>query len=749
MAEIIEIQHHGQGEWTPSVGEETLDLLTEKGFRDKQGNNSVAGEQVLSETIRILKACGDPSKSTNAETGIVIGYVQSGKTLSFTTVTALARDNEYRIIIVLGGVSIPLLSQSTKRLTDDLRINERYSFEQKWTLLTNPTRKDESSIANLLNQWQDETYPKDRCKTILITVMKHGSHLKNLREVLSRVNLSHAPTLIIDDESDQASLNNGARSSRRDGIEPEDIMEGNTSMIYRRINQLRNILPHFTYLQYTATPQANLFINLMDRLSPNFIRLLTPGSDYTGGIAFFRGELDLVREIPVSEIGTVQQPLEGPPESLQEALRFFYLGVAAGNITKSYKKPGQKNRSMLVHPSRLQGDHTTYLAWLNTIKNSWQRMLKKGEPEEKEAFMKAFESTYAHLASTVEDLPSFSELSGVQLIHAIEYTPIKEVNSRLGSTPQIKWQDDYAWILVGGQSMDRGFTVEGLTVTYMPRNIGMGTVDTILQRARFYGYKKPYLGYCRVFLDEVTIDAYGHIVDHEEDIRNRLAEFDKQEIHLDRWNREVVLNSMLRLTRSSVLYDDLQRDDQRNRWLRISVPHDADELIAENRAAVKEFLSQRIFAFKPLEGHIERTTDQIHLHAELPLKDCLGQLLNKVKYTYFKDSSYYSSLRALLQDHLEKHPEETCQVYLMGARSLEDWTRRTRGLSAKGEIKNLFQGSNSNARVMIYPGDERIKNNAQISIQIHMLDLRDSFDEVPTLAIWTPGHIGKSLIRTA
>lgn len=80
--------------------------------------------------------------------------------------------------------------------------------------------------------------------------------------------------------------------------------------------------------------------------------------------------------------------------------------------------------------------------------------------------------------------------------------------------------------------MDRGFTVEGLTVTYMPRNVGVGNVDTIQQRARFFGYKRSYLGYCRVFLDQVTIDAYNSIVDHEENVRDQLREFDIDNKHL-------------------------------------------------------------------------------------------------------------------------------------------------------------------------------------------------------------------------
>ncbi len=82
-----------------------------------------------------------------------------------------------------------------------------------------------------------------------------------------------------------------------------------------------------------------------------------------------------------------------------------------------------------------------------------------------------------------------------------------EVNTgnRKRKTPSIRWNDFYSHILVGGQAMDRGFTVEGLTVTYMPRSLGTGQVDTTLQRARFFGYKGSYLGFCSVWLDQPTL----------------------------------------------------------------------------------------------------------------------------------------------------------------------------------------------------------------------------------------------------
>ena len=320
------------------------------------------------------------------------------KHLSFTTLTALARDNNYQIVIIIGGTSVNLLEQSTTRVRKDLRIDSRYGFEQKWTQITNPrSQEDFDIISNALDQWANPTFPNDRCRTILITVMKNGSHLRNLSDLLNSMNLAGVPTLIIDDEGDQASLNTRARWAAREGIDVEDLTESDVSTIYRRITTLRNIFPHHTFLQYTATPQANLFINIMDRLSPNFIKLLTPGDEYTGGIQFFQENSNLIREIPLNNISVPNQPIHEPPESLLEALRIFYLGVVAGTVLELYRLPSQRNRSMLVHPSRLQGDHTTFYGWVNTIKESWRRLLSGNDNEEKTELLRDFRSTYNDL----------------------------------------------------------------------------------------------------------------------------------------------------------------------------------------------------------------------------------------------------------------------------------------------------------------------------------------------------------------
>lgn len=743
MTEIIEIQKNNtNGEWEPFVGDDTIELLRSKGFANVDKTPNESGERVLNETYRIMQVCGNPNNPTNNETGIVIGYVQSGKTLSFTTLTALARDNNYQIVIVIAGVSTNLVNQSTQRLSNDLRLNTR--FDRKWSLLQNPSRtQDAEIIETALAQWADPTFPKDRCRTLLITVMKNTSHLNNLVGILQGQNLQGVPTLIIDDEGDQASLNTRARWAARQGIEVENLTENQVSTIYRRISALRSVFPHHTFLQYTATPQANLFINIMDRLSPNFIRLLTPGQEYTGGIEFFRNNPNLIVEIPANEISTNNNQLFEIPESLKSALRIYFLGVVAGEINKD-----QRNRTMLVHPSRLQGDHSDFTNWIRNTCNSWQRLLSGNDDEDRRELLHEFQTSYYQLQQTVPNLQSFADLTGTNLIHAIRYTQIVEVNSRNGETPQIPWNDSYSWILVGGQSMDRGFTVEGLTVTYMPRNIGTGNVDTIQQRARFFGYKRNYLGFCRVFLDQVTIDSYNFIVAHEEDVRNRLLEFDLNNRHLNDWDREAVLDQMLNLTRRNVIYDDLDRDTFGNDWFRINAPHDTEELIDTNRDSLFAFLQTNVASFSQDAGHPSRTEEQKHLVARITIKDCLEHLLNKLRYTRESDSATYSSLRGILKSYIEEHPDEECLIYLMSAYAIDNWAGRTRRLDRNQEIQQLFQGRNPRTGEVIYPGDSEIKEDNLLTIQIHLLNIRDTdFARVPTLAIWIPEHIGTDIIR--
>ena len=689
-----------------------------------------------------MKLCGNPNEETNNDTGLVFGYVQSGKTLSFTTLTALARDNNYQIVIVLAGISTNLVNQSFNRLQNDLDINQ--GFHRKWVMLNNPkdpirNPQDKNTIQRELQNWKKPNTPDDFKKTLLITVMKNTSHLRNLLALLRKLDLSNVPTLIIDDEGDQASMNTRASSNARRERNGEVLTEIQMSTIYRRIRDLKNIIPHHTFIQYTATPQAPLFINILDNLSPNFIQLLTPGEKYTGGRTFCQENHFIIRDIPYSEIYGDDNTFQEAPNTLQEAMRIFFLSVTSGYLLGN-KKGNPKNRSMMVHPSRLVEEHDIYYDWVTHIKSLWEKVLleRDDSDETKQQIISEFREAYKDLKANAPDIQPFEVLLET-LGHNISNTAVEQLNSRAGSS--VDWNSNYSFILVGGQAMDRGFTVEGLTITYMPRGMGVGNADTIQQRARFFGYKKDFLGHCRVYLDAENIHLFSEYVNHEEDIRKKLLEHKLSGQHLNEMERRFVLNEMFRLTRTNVLSEELTRTTFGNKWVRIRAPHDSEIIIESNRVVVDSFIKKYEPIFSEDEGHKERTEEQKHLIAKIPLKDLFTELLNELKFTRQTDSTTYTNLKSVIDLYTDEFPPEDSFVYLTAKGN-----PRTRRLK-KDEIQQLFQGKNPRTGEVIYPGDEKIKSEDSVTVQIHNLDFRDTdYENVATIAVWIPARLSQSLI---
>lgn len=719
--ETIDIvtEHREPGvRWSPTVGSETLGLLEHLGL-------PLESRAVLQrEAVGILARCAPPRPPDAQQTGLVIGYVQSGKTMSFTTVAALARDNGYRLIVVLSGLTTNLFFQSRDRLDRDLQTSRD---RRRWLSHANP--KARAEVEHGIRAALDSFDPGSGPRTVLLTVMKNAKHLDQLIRLLSQLDLQGVPALVIDDEADQASLNNSVRS-------------GAESATYRRVVAIRHHLPHHTYLQYTATPQAPLLINLIDTLSPRFAEVLTPGSAYTGGKEFFEGRFDLVRHIQASEIPSKSNDLMGPPESLLEALRIFFLGVAAGRCEG--KDNEGANRSMMIHPSMERLPHADYYRWLREVMKTWTRTLAIGEADSDDTdyrdLLDDFRRAYADLAGTVEDLPRFEHLLS-QLRLAIAQTIPHEVNSRRGKTPEVDFRQHYANILVGGEVLNRGYTVEGLTVTYMPRGKGTGQADTIQQRARWFGYKEDYLGYCRVYLSDQTRDAYESYVEHEERMRDQLRTFRETGRPLQEWKRAFFLSPDLKPTRTMVLDLDYVRGNYANTWYDPKAPHDSDEAVSSNRELISAFVARYQSRFTPDPGDPGRTDDQIHLVASgISLREVYQHLLWGLRFTRPGDSAAYTGLLLQISRHLEQQPDDTCTVYQMKRGGV-----RQRGLDAKDEIKELMQGQNPKGvpvRQATYPGDREIHAHDELTIQIHRLRLdRDGVvaaDDVPAVAVWVP-----------
>ncbi len=725
--DIVE-QTQNNTNWAPVVGHETLDFLSNSVPAESQVN-------IRNAAVSILTKGTPPTKENGQETGLVVGYVQSGKTMSFETVITLARDNSFQIVIVLAGTSNPLLTQSTRRIRSDLRLDDPQRT-RRWRHFMNPSQDDTTrqAIRDVLDEWRDASIPVEYKKTVLVTVLKQHQRLEDLTNLIRTIDMQSVPVLIIDDEADQASLNNEAP-------------QGQQSTTYRCLVNLKGSLPNHTYLQYTATPQAPLLINIIDSLSPNFVRVLEPGQGYVGGQEFFNGDNTYTRVIPPIDVPTRDNILTEPPQSLIEALRLFMVGATVG----IYENHDTGNRSMMVHPSRGTAQHQEYYNWVRNVIEEWKRILSLSDTDiDRIQLIEDLHIAYDDLSRTTVNMPVFEDLIP-RFLYAFRNTNILEVNARAGSTPQVDWRSTYGWILVGGQAMDRGFTIEGLTVTYMPRGIGVGNADTIQQRARFFGYKRKYLGFCRIYLEQGTLDAFQHYVEHEEYMRRQLQIFEANNRPLNEWKRAFILDNALRPCRNNVIEFDYIHGCFSDKWVSPNVVLDSDTVLQFNRELVNNFISKQ--TFENDEGHVERTEIQKHQICKgLLLRDVIAELLTGMRITGVTDSQRNTGLLIQLSCATENNPEEECTVINMSPA-----VRRRRGINEDGEITNLYQGAAPvtpiERRGVIYPGDRALHDEDNVTIQIHVINLtpkneNDTIiaEEVPVLAVWVPGRMARGWI---
>ena len=699
----------------PAPGEyprqgETIEGLGKYLVRTKGLPNDAAFARVRRDAISIIKNCRRFSDADGTRTGLVVGYVQSGKTQSMTAVCSLARDNGCRLVVLLAGVTNILLNQSAKRFRDALR--GASGRATAWRMFNSADGFGETDLQDLqraVAEWNDPVFKDDR-QTLLYVVLKNHTHLDQLYWLLSRASLKGIPALVIDDEADQAGLNTSP-----------DEPQGSTT--YQRIARVRSALPHHTYLQYTATPQAPLLIALDDMLSPAFAELVEPGDAYTGGQAFFGTSRlpGLVNQIPNEDLFKPGEPPDEPPESLLDALRIFFVGCGVASL-----RSGPTPRSMLVHPSPRTADHSRYLRWISEIVKRWAVSLRSKVDDDKRDTLDEFRAGYDELAKTDSKLPSFEELAHPILI-SLGRVSLKEVNSSDGS--EIDWDNADEHILVGGEKLNRGFTVEGLTVTYMPRDAGGWSADTIQQRARFFGYKASYLSLCRLYLHRDVIAAFQSYVRHEEDIRKQLAAHRGRPLR--EWRRAFFLDSQMRPTRKNVLSDPYYKISRDRVWFSQRYPQDAD--IARNGALLRPIEERH--RFDPREGFFKHTI------AEASLKEIYEQLLVMFDVRGADVPAWYGQL-VTIGDILDE--DSTSKALLVRMEGSRKDILRVRSEDKSSREIALHQGrSSAKDKEGKYPGDKEMKADDLVTVQIHWLEVENGPKGVPALAIHIPSALRK------
>lgn len=650
------------------------------GFLDKVAPEA-ARDTITSDATSILSSARVRKDERCNNVGLVVGRIQSGKTVSYEALIALSRDNGFSLVVVLSGISKVLLRQGHARLTNDLNKADPTG----WLFFTNADLDpiNESTLKSVRENWADPNTPAKLKKTAVCVLLKHHGRIDSFTALCNEIGWSNQKVLIIDDEADQASLNTDNKS----GLE---------SPTYRNILELRNAFPHHAYLQYTATPQAPLLIAITDALSPNFVRVIDPGPNYAGGREFFGQPNRLVTAIPSSDIEALDLNIPSPPDSLVKAFIEFLIGAA-----HSLAADEGEVRSMLIHPSRTTDRHERFVNWIRKLRELWSDVISNEDQAEIIDIRDKFKAVHDELAQTSLDISNFDDCWG-NLKFVLRNIKILEMNTRDKSIPEFDWIASTAYVLVGGQAIDRGFTVEGLTVTYMPRDPGNRTIDSIQQKARFFGYKGKYIGFCRIHLRSEMREIFNQYVEHEQVMIKTLREISEGQLTLREWRRSFLLDPGMKATRSNVIAVPTVSVRSGEKWIfdaRTPNPGSSNSEAAE--------------ALRSLLGRFEPELDiDGHLRVSITVQELL-EILESLPSEFDSRTTQMTALELNLARLIDLDPSESVEFMWMRA-GATDAVR-----SVTNNRVQPFQGRSGN-----YSGDREQFAADMITVQAHAFGVR-------------------------
>jgi hypothetical protein len=486
-------------------------------------------------TTRILGHVQDPrSDGSWDRRGLVIGHVQSGKTANYTGLVAKAADAGYKFIIVMAGIHNNLRKQTQERL-DEAFIGRSSDPADRRTIGVGLTAgyPHPATLTNVNNDFNKKTANEsgwklnDFSKPIILVIKKNVSTLTSLHKWLKELNaegdrqISDVPMLLIDDEADNASINTNK----------EDLDPTKTNAMIRRI---LGLFAKSCYVGYTATPFANIFINpdgyddeVREELFPrDFIYCLDAPTTYFGAEKVFLNEEssqavvrpieDCEELIPYSH--KRDDFVQELPPSLYDALNTFIVARAIRNLR------GQVNKhcSMMINVSRFVPVQKAVRDFLSLREKKIREAVSANYmmPESvssKNKYMRglrdAYETEYTDAGFTWPEVKG--ALNGV-FDHLHLYVINSKSDEVLDYTKYEKEGTGLTAIAVGGLSLSRGLTIEGLTVSYMYRNTKM--YDTLMQMGRWFGYRPGFEDLCRVHLSRDSINWYSHIAGASEEL---------------------------------------------------------------------------------------------------------------------------------------------------------------------------------------------------------------------------------------
>ena len=704
--------------------------------------------------------------SFSGDTGMVVGKIQSGKTMSFEALSGLARDNDVPLIIILAGISKILTDQTFGRLCQDFDVKNNRHWNIQKTKISNPSLFEEINQDH--KNWLDPKAP--RKKAHIFVVMKNAAHIDQITEICSKLDqIENIKALIIDDESDQYSIDVSRKEADK------------ASRVYSCIKNLRESIPQHSFVQYTATPAANMLVALNDILSPNFAYNIDPGDDYTElqSLFPFKGESPYIEQIQEVEADIDIDSVM--PDQLKDALYLFLISVADG-----FENEDGENRSMLIHPSRIKLEHQRFYGW---IKQEIELLM--GALEDKQqgiedstyiAKRKLFEHAYKNLSSTAKNLKPLDVLLE-KMVYDLREIKVELINSGPESTATvIEWEKNYAFIICSGQAVDRGTTVQGLTVTYMPRTAA-GSQDTQIQRARFLGYRKDYKDHIRIYVDSDAKKFYKNYHVAESSIRELINEYTFKSFKeaVRQWKLVKGFDSC---RKAAIKIGGEYKFKATGKFVAPFQPHNGKQRIEQNFQIINEFISKYDFKDMDEDSWFGTTAARSHSSITLPIREAYESLLSNIGFQDPKDARAWADLDLFMRhayhqggDNPDGNQEDfNVQIVLMGRSryTTNQWEIRNRSekptcdeKGCRGRLVNLkcnicnhlhddsivnlsgiLQGASQKGSD-IYPGDREIYSHDPytFTIQIHMLKVERRTgveqENVPLIASRLPEEIWK------
>lgn len=491
-------------------------------------------------TSRILGHLQDPLSegTTWNRRGLVIGHVQSGKTANYTGLIARAADAGYKFIIVIAGIHNNLRKQTQERI-DEAFIGRSSDPEDRRSIGIglNPGYPHPATLTNIYEDFKKNTAAKsgwkinDFSKPIILIIKKNVTTLTALHKWLKALNaegdgrISDVPMLLIDDEADNASIN-----TNKEELDPT-----RTNAMIRRV---LGLFAKSCYVGYTATPFANIFINpdaydddVREELFPrDFIYCLDAPTTYFGAEkVFLDDETSQLILRPIDDCEDFlpyrhkrDDPVPELPPSLYRALDEFIIARAIRNLR------GQtgKHCSMMINISRFVPVQQAVRDLLSLREKTIREAVRANSlmPESVSStnahiqrLKQAFDAEYADAGFTWTEVKT--ALDGV-FDHLHLYVINSKSDEVLDYTRYEKEGIGLTAIAVGGLSLSRGLTIEGLTVSYMYRNTKM--YDTLMQMGRWFGYRPGFEDLCRVHLSRDSINWYSHIAEAAEELTQQV-----------------------------------------------------------------------------------------------------------------------------------------------------------------------------------------------------------------------------------